>query len=273
LSQSSPGAIRVVAIINFFAEHPGQAFTFTEIVRALKMGKATCHSLLTSLLEAQYLYRNRDKTYVIGPALVAIARIAARQFSPLQAAEPEIRALADEFGAVCSVIALDKDHAMIKARAGTVSDFGWAPRHAARLPLRATSVAPFFAWSSASEKEEWLSQLEPEPSAAQRAQLLEGIDFTLQHGFAFGVRDADVVLDPDATSQTITLMVSLDPKASYHTAYIVAPVFDSLGKVVFVLSLSGIPGAVSGKKIAEMGSALISACARITAFIAGAQTV
>ena len=71
MSRSSPGVRRVAAILNFIADHPGQAFALTDLVRALKLSRATCHALLTGLVDVGYLFRTSDKTYVLGPALAA----------------------------------------------------------------------------------------------------------------------------------------------------------------------------------------------------------
>eukprot|EP00456_Euglypha_rotunda_P003034 TRINITY_DN105420_c0_g2_i1.p2 TRINITY_DN105420_c0_g2~~TRINITY_DN105420_c0_g2_i1.p2 ORF type:complete len:111 (-),score=19.28 TRINITY_DN105420_c0_g2_i1:10-342(-) len=57
MARSSPGVKRIVSILNFFADHPEQAFTLTDLVRALKLSRATCHALLTGLVESGYLYR------------------------------------------------------------------------------------------------------------------------------------------------------------------------------------------------------------------------
>src|SRR6516165_4315853 len=113
MARSSPGVRRVAAILNFFADHPGQAFTLTDLVRALKLSRATCHALLTGLVEVGYLYRASDKNYVLGPALVNIARVAAEHASPAQAVLPEIRALADEFDASCSAFYRDRDDVVV----------------------------------------------------------------------------------------------------------------------------------------------------------------
>src|ERR1700712_3101139 len=102
MARSSPGVRRIVSILNFFADHPTQTFTLTDLVRALKLSRATCHALLTGLVDAGYLYRTHDKSYVMGPALVSIGRIAQENMSPLQVAQPEMRSLADEFDAICS---------------------------------------------------------------------------------------------------------------------------------------------------------------------------
>ena len=72
MTRSSPGVHRVVAILNFFADHPGQAFTLTDLVRALKLSRATCHALLVGLVECGYLYRASDKSYILGPAPMAL---------------------------------------------------------------------------------------------------------------------------------------------------------------------------------------------------------
>src|ERR1700740_1652704 len=90
MARSSPGVRRVAAILNFIADHPGQAFTLTDLIRALKFSRATCHALLTGLVEVVYLYRASDKQYVLGPALVAIGRNAVEHASPVQIVQPEM---------------------------------------------------------------------------------------------------------------------------------------------------------------------------------------
>src|ERR1700744_3126443 len=102
MSRSSPGVRRVAAILNFIADHPGQAFALTDLVRALKLSRATCHALLTGLVDVGYLYRTSDKNYMLGPSLASIGRIALQHASPLQVAQPEMRALADEFDVFCA---------------------------------------------------------------------------------------------------------------------------------------------------------------------------
>jgi len=151
MARSSPGVQRMVSILNFFAEHPGQAFTLTDLVRALRLSRATCHALLAGLVDAGYLYRTNDKSYVLGPTLAAIGRIANEHFSPLQVAQPEMRVLADEYGAICSAFFREKNEVVVRARAAAVSHLGWSVPQGARMPLRAPFGAMFFAWASSSE--------------------------------------------------------------------------------------------------------------------------
>jgi DNA-binding IclR family transcriptional regulator len=278
MSKSPPGVKRVVSVLNFFAEHPGQSFTFTDIVKALKLGRATCHALLAGLVEERYLYRNADKTYVIGPGLVAIGRIAAEQFSPLQAAQPEMRLISDECGAICAAVYHEHGNAVIRARAGAGSHLGWSVPQGYEAPLKAPFAAAFFAWSKSYEVAKWVDQLSPPASALEQEQLNASIEFTRKHGFSFGVhvtdQDREVTANElwfsgERRSYPVASMAELDPSADYRLAFVTAPVFGKQGEVMFVLNLSGFNGLVHGSKVKEMGERLLDGARRVTFFITG----
>ncbi|MFD2135638.1 helix-turn-helix domain-containing protein [Novosphingobium resinovorum] len=160
MSRSSPGVARVAAILNFIADHPGQAFALTDLVRALKLSRATCHALLTGLVDVGYLYRTTDKTYVLGPALAAIGRTAAAHFSPLQVAQPEMRSLADEFDVVCGAYFLEGDVIHLRERAASLSHIGYPVPLGTRMPLRWIQAMTFFA-RSARDADAWVSRADP----------------------------------------------------------------------------------------------------------------
>ena len=282
MSKTPPGVKRMVSVLNFFAEHPGQAFTFTDIVKALKLGRATCHALLAGLVEEQYLYRNADKSYVIGPALVAIGQIAVDQFSPFQAAKPEMRLLSDSCNAVCSAVLLEDGDAVIASRAGSGSNLGWSVPQGYRLPLRAPFAASFFAWSKPYEVEKWLDEMSPAPPVKEREQLQASIEFTRAHGYCFGIVNKEVETDPAAPELAFTgeqreypviSMSQLKPDADYPISFINSPVFDKQGDVAFVLNLSGFVGSVKGAQIEEMGQRLRDAAERVTQFITGKSSL
>ncbi len=278
MSKTPPGVQRVVAVLNFFAEHPGQSFSFTDIVKALDMGRATCHSLLAGLVEAQYLYRNIDKSYVIGPALAAIGRIANDQFSPMLATGPELRALSDRFRAVCSAVYNEDDYAVIHSRAGSGRQAAWSVPQGLRLPLRAPFAGAFFATASADAIDQWLQQLSPSVPDSEKRDLLAGVEFTRQHGFSFGELNREVELDFEAPELAFTgrkseypvlICSQLDPDAHYLLAFITSPVFNARGQVEFVLTLSAFRRSVAGAEIAQMGAQLRAAAERITYYLNG----
>lgn len=277
MSQSSPSVERVVSVLNFFAEHPGQAFTFTDIVRALKLGRATCHALLTALVEARYLYRHTDKSYVIGPALVELGHIAKEHFSPLQAAQPEMRAIADEFETICSAVFLEQGFAVVKARATAVSPLAWSIPQGTKMVLRAPFGAGFFSWNKEAEVRQWLDQLQPQPTAEQRQSTLDVIAFTRRLGFSFGVRNpsyasqnerelAFAEMRPDYPASVVA---EINTSQDYNLAFISAAVFDKESRVAFVLILTGFTHPVPGHRVMLMGLRLREACDNLTRFISG----
>jgi DNA-binding IclR family transcriptional regulator len=278
MARSSPGVRRMVAILDFFADHPDQSFTLTDLVRALRLSRATCHALLAGLVESGYLYRTHDKSYVIGPRLVAIGRIASEHFSPLQVAQPEMRALADEFGAICSAFFREGDDVVVRTRAASISQLGFSTAQGARLPLRPPFGAIYYAWSPPAEAQAWIERLDPPATAEQREQMLKGGVFARQHGFLFGVRNRNAATDdpPEQVFRSqraeypVTLEREIDPKRQYQLAFLNAPVFDAGQQVAFTLGLMGFSAAIDGATIERMGRTLREACDRITMF-AGRQ--
>jgi DNA-binding IclR family transcriptional regulator len=282
MARSSPGVRRVAAILNFIAEHPGQGFTLTDLVKALKLSRATCHALLAGLVEVGYLYRASDKQYVLGPALVALARSAAEHASPLKIAQSEMRALADEFDAICSAYFREGDEIVVGGRATSVSNLGWSLKPGTRLKLRAPFGGIYYAWSPRAEAEAWLDTCIPTPTPEQKSAALESMAFTREHGFAFCVRNPHVLERQEPPEQMfgglqtefpVYVAAELDPDQEYQLASVTAPVFDSSGHVAFVLGLTaGFTRITRGVEVDRIGRCLREACDRITGFIAGRQS-
>ncbi len=278
MARSSPGVRRIVAILNFFADHPSQSFTLTDLVRALKLSRATCHALLTGLVESGYLFRTHDKSYVIGPTLVSIGRIAKEHLSPLQVAQPEMRALADEFDAVCSAFFLEGDDVVVRARAAAISHLGWSSPQGARMLLRAPFSATYYAWSPKAEADAWLAQAVPAPTVEQRGAMFEAMAFAREHGYCFFVRNPLVPenrdapglsFTPERTEFPVALPSEIKPTQTYHLSSVTAPVFDEHNHVSFVIGLMGFSDRIPGARVEKTGRRLREACDRITIFTAG----
>jgi DNA-binding IclR family transcriptional regulator len=265
----------MVAILDFFADHPGQSFTLTDLVRALKLSRATCHALLTGLVDSGYLYRTHDKNYVIGPRLVAIGRIASEHSSPLQVAQPEMRALADEFSAICSAFFREGDEVVVRTRAASLSQLGFSIPQGARLQLRPPFGAIYFAWSQPAQAQAWVDHVDPPPTTEQREQMVKATVFARQHGFLFGVRNLNVPRHEEAPEQIfkgqraeypVTLEYEINPTRQYLLTFLNSPVFDERQEVAFTLGLMGFTGTFSGAEVEHMGRSLRQACDRITNF-------
>lgn len=276
MARSSPGVRRTVSILNFFADHPGQSFSLTDLVRALKLSRATCHALLAGLVESGYLFRTQDKSYVIGPTLVSIGRIAQEHLSPLQVAQPEMRALADEFDAVCSAFFREADEVIVRARAAALSHLGWSSPQGARRLLRAPFSAVYYAWAPKAQADAWLAQAVPVPTVEQRGAMFEAMAFAREHGYCFYVRNprvpqrnVDSAFSAEHNEFPVELPSVLEPDHDYQLASVAAPVFDKNRQVAFVLGLMGFVDRVRGVRIEKTGKRLREACDRITQFIAG----
>lgn len=278
MSRSSPGVLRVAAILNFIADHPGQAFALTDLVRALKLSRATCHALLTGLVDVGYLYRTSDKTYVLGPALAAIGRTAAEHFSPLQIAQPEMRRLADEFDVVCGAYFLEGDIMHLRDRAASASHVGYPVPLGTRMTMHWTQAIAFFA-RAPRDADAWAGRAQPRLGADQAAQMQGGMQFVRQHGFVPLVRKPGVTLPltgnpenfipPQGDDIPVMPQLELDAASAYPLAAIMAPIFDGRGKVPFALVMAGFRTALTGGQAMAAGGQLKSACDRISTFISG----
>jgi DNA-binding IclR family transcriptional regulator len=274
MTRSSPGVRRVAAILNFMASHPGQAFALSDIVRALKLSRATCHALLTGLVEVGYLYRATDKTYVLGPSLAAIGRAAAEHSSPLQVAQPEMRQLADAFDVVCGAYFLEGDTLHLRDRAASLSHVGYPVPLGTRMPLRSAQATAFFAHNPG-EAEAWLKRTNAVPSPERRELMHKGMEFVRQHGFLVLVRkpgsEASGAMSAegmgvDTDDLPVLPITAIEPAQIYPVAALMAPVLDSAGRAGFCLLMAGFNSALPGTQILEAGARLQAACGRIAQF-------
>lgn len=273
MSRSSPGVARMAAILNFIADHPGQSFALTDLVRALKLSRATCHALLTGLVDVGYLYRTSDKTYVLGPVLAAIGRTAAEHFSPLQVAQPEMRKLADDFDVVCGAYFLEGDTIHLRERATSARHVGYPVPLGTRMPLRWVQATAFYA-RNPREADAAQARINPSPSAEQIGQLYGGMAFVREHGFIALTRRPDSVPGENAIVATledppVVPEVVLDDGRVYPVMAIMAPIYEPRDRVSIALVLAGFNGAMTGADIRQAGDALAAACTRISRFLSG----
>ncbi len=278
MARSSPGVQRVAAILNFIVDHPGQAFTLTDLVKALRLSRATCHALLTGLVDVGYLYRTSDKNYMLGPSLASIGRIALQHASPLQVAQPEMRALADEFDVFCAAYFREGEDIVVRDRAASASHVGWSTPTGARLKLRAPFGSIFYAWRPEAEAKAWLDAAEPPATPEHRESMLQGMRFLREHGYSVHTRNPravgaerppEQVFREESSIFPAVLLPKLEDGVDYPLISIIAPVFELRGQIAFVLGLSGFTGVTQGTEIKRIAQRLTSACARISTFITG----
>jgi DNA-binding IclR family transcriptional regulator len=278
MTQLSPAVGRTVAVLNFLAGHHEQAFTLTEIAKSLRMSSATCHNLLAALNEAGYVYRTAGKTYVLGPALARVAKVALGDVSVMQVVRPEMRLLADEYDVVCTAYYLAGEEILVRERSAALSHLGWSTSYLLRLPFHPPMGLAFVAWADRAEFDVWMSRADAPLEGEGLEEVAESLKFLRERRYTFGVRKVPLVDRARAhelqnqRELTDYLMSSLEPGRRYDLAYVTAPVFSRPGVVAFALSLAGFVGPARGSDIAAMGERLRESCDRIGDFIAGRQS-
>jgi len=185
LARATPAILRGASILNLLAAHPTRTFTLTDILKAVKMNRATLHAILAALVDVGYLYRANDKSYMLGPALIRIAHAAKNEVSPLQAAAPEIRGLADALDVVCTVVVRERDEMIIRDRALSASRMDWIRTPVTRFPLRPPLGSAFMAWASRTDLNRWLERM---ASMEERSIAMLSLEFVRARGYACGVR-------------------------------------------------------------------------------------
>lgn len=258
------------------ADHPGQAFALTDLVRALKLSRATCHALLAGLVDVGYLYLATDKTYVLGPKLAAIGRTAAENLSPAQVTQPEMRRLADAFDVVCSAFFLEGDTIHLRERAASASHIGFSAPLGTRVKLRVPSGATFVSWSPEAART-LLENTDPPPTAEQREAYLGAINFGRTHGFIAFVRSpgastpmsaAEEFGQEDSRMANLELLTAIDPATTYDLRSITSPVFGAGRQVAFAIGMMGFNRPMTGAEILSTAQTLKDACTRIGDFMA-----
>ncbi|RZK03991.1 MAG: transcriptional regulator [Novosphingobium sp.] len=274
MARPSPGTQRVVALLDLLASNAGRAFSLTDLITALKMNRATCHALVNELVEAGYLYRTRDKLYVLGPAAAALARAASLGTTALDLALPEMKVLAHRHDAVCAAIFRDGGDVVLRERAISSSHTNRLANRETRWPLRPPFGSVFLAWSTERQVSAWFESLDPRPSLEEQERTREGMAFARENRFQFVVhRFPDTRLDGgidwlyvrDPTQRPLEIETALDPQGSYWMTSMSSPVFDRQERVAFVLSLMGFSGPIAGERVIAVAQELKDACARIGA--------
>lgn len=94
IGRASPPTQRVVELLDFLARHPHDKFGVSELARRTGQSKPTCLGIITTLAESGYLVRDSvDKTYRLGPSLIALGHTAQESMRVSPPARNELRRL------------------------------------------------------------------------------------------------------------------------------------------------------------------------------------
>lgn len=290
-SRRSPPTQRIVALLDHFVIHGGARFGLSELARATGLAKPTCLGIVTSLVESGYLVRDpKDKTYGLGPALIAAGALARRNFAAADVAGRRLAGLSDRYGATCTASAVVGGEVMVLT--GTAP--GGRPAGSVtgqRYPFAPPVGLMYVLWDGDEALERWLSTPPTLPvrldhdhlravtaECRQRGYLVEGLTDRGRrlHSLMAGVAAYDL---PAAVRELVGELAStlgervylgadLSARGSHPVSLIAAPTFDGDGRQELVLTL-GVEAAITGAEITRRGRALVAVADAVTAEVGG----
>lgn len=282
----APATVRTIAVLNFFAAHPGDVFTLSELSAVLGVNMASLLAILQGLMDAGYVVRHpRHKTYALGPSLVALGHAALARHPAIDAARAAMRPLADELGTELVASVVIGDEIVIVATAGVAPAEARDVRVGQRIPIVPPLAAIFYAWSPPATVEHWLA-LTGAGAPAERDRHLGLLAAVRERGYSVGLetgaraelgatleRLADAPVDAALRERLSAVAgdlgldyvgMDLEPDARYHVSTVAAPVFGPGGEVAVALTANGLGGNPTGAEVAAVAARLMATARSVT---------
>jgi len=282
-------------VLDLLVTSPDREFKLAEIVAALGINKATCHAIVTTMVERGYLVRSPgSKTYLLGSAVI-LAGHAAEQANPaVHAARTVVPSIARDLDVECVASVVERDVITVIEWAAPPSSGRTALRSATwshvgqRVPLVPPFGAAHMAWSTDERVAEWVAGA---AGAADEGELRDSLAAIRRRGFDVQVENADldrfrtmlaaIDLDRLSTSSRVAvtqlvaelghveyLPVELAPDRAYDINALAAIVFDSMRRPVLTLSVHP-SEALLGGDVMTMGRRLRTIADGVTESIGG----
>jgi DNA-binding IclR family transcriptional regulator len=279
-------ASRAIEVIELLVAHPTERFTLAEIQRRTGINPASAHALLVALARSGYVNRHPvNKTFGLGPALIAAGVVAAVQQPALAAGRRELDALSAELGLEVLLTAATEHEIIVVGRSALSTDFGRVLHVGQRVPLQPPLGTVFLAWSSEADVERWLDRARPSLTDAERAVQRRALEAVRARRYAIGLESfaqiavsrfaAELARSADDDSQSLHQLFgelihgtyhldAVDPDAVYDPALVAAAIFDAGGRVVGAITANGLPPGMRGADVTAIAERLSGVALRIT---------
>ena len=280
MARRSPAVDRAVAVLNHLAAAPRQRFTLSELARDLDLNKATAHALLATLVDVGYLVRHDDdKSYALGPALIALGNAALQSYPAATLAQEPMDRLAQELDLSVVASAGIGSEIVILASAGTPRPLGINVQPGLRMPLVPPLGTVFVAWSGPREIDAWLNRLGPDASDEDLDRYRRALEVVRHRGYSVGLGGDEQqrmvesmtsgrMRTPSAPGEEYAL-VELAEDVPYTLNHIGAPVFGPDGRVALALFLIGFRGQIAADEVPRYAERLVEEATEVTAGLRG----
>lgn len=296
--RASPPTARVVAILDFLSRHPQERFGLSELTRRVGLSKPTCLGILSTLAESGYLIRDSgDKTYRLGPALIALGHLAQESMRVNPAARSELLALSAAFDTSVGLSAVVDDRITVLELVGPA---GRDPgvRVGQSYPFAPPVGLMFVLWDDDALRA-WLAKAPTVPLRTESARLQRVIENCRTDGYLVerltpGGRRLYALMAgmstnlPDELRALLSELVSDIGERVYlrheeetegrrgsarsDISVISAPVFDHYRRQVMAASLH-IGTALTDKEISDRARALVATADALTKQLGGTKPV
>jgi DNA-binding IclR family transcriptional regulator len=280
-------ASRSLDVIDFLAAFPGRGFTLSEIAKAADINVASCHAVLAALTERGYLSRsNNQRTYTLGPALVAVGGAALQSQTLIARAQDAAQELFAETGAPVLLSTLIGDEIVGLVSIAEPAGRGPGLRVGERRPLVPPVGASFLAWSPASTIEAWIARSAAPHHDTLAEEWRHSVALTRRRGFQVTLRTregpeiasliSDMAAGRRATEykEGVTRLINsldlhleqpetIEPGEVYDVVLIAAPIFDQAGEACFNLCFGGFAAKLTGATITAYADRLVRTCVQI----------
>ena len=290
----SPQTDRVVDLMEMIAAQPERGVSLAEVTRGLGVHKASCHSMLASLVRSGWLLRDpTSKAYTLGPALVRLGSAASSRFPALDVARPAMAELAAQTGGHVIAFQVDTDHVTVVHQVRNLRVPATPMRLGMELPTRPPYGAGLISFAAATEQARWLSEL---PADAQR-RYRDALVATRRRGYAVGlhvlpdirlqelaslIRAAETgtraagrassrlsdlagALTEELINREEWFLPSISASKHYDVSHIDAPVRGHDGSVLLMLSLVPVPSLQTGAQVKDLGARVLDVTHRLSA--------
>ena len=279
---------RIVDLINFFAAHPTESFTLSEVVDHLSLSLGSAHRVLKTLTDARYLSRHpKHKTYSLGLALVAIGQAALERHPAVPLARAEMAQLTAELGLQCVATAVVDDELLSLAKTGNPPADQGIRRVGERRPFIPPLGLGHIAWSRPELIDAYLARGAGHGDEQLRAFMLSALEVIRKRGYAMAANGPAVksvwqviwehaanFRDESYWAQMRSLLgelsrdelqlLTLEHIGPVRLAYLSAPVFSPAGEVVLSISMSGFADDLDAAAVSRYVERLRTAAANVT---------
>jgi DNA-binding IclR family transcriptional regulator len=292
----SPPTQRVIAVLDFLARHPHDRFGLSDLARRLDLSKPTCLGIVSTLAESGYLVRDaQDKSYRLGPALIALGHTAQESMRVSPAARDELRRLcaASRTTAALSAVVDDRITVLDLVAPPAVPP----PVHVGQSYPFAPPVGLMFVLWDDTAVAAWLAKqptiplrtdgdrldrviaecrsdgylVERQTPAGQRLYaLMAGMSSTLPHELRALL--GEMVSDIGERVYLRSEHTGAEPRQRHDISVISAPVFDQHRRQVMVLSLH-VGSPLSATDIARRARRVVATADAVTRQLGGAKPV